>query len=1034
MTTRAFRSVLRLAVSTGVLLMSGLVSPSVGAAPATELFFSEYAEGSSNNKALEIYNGTDAAIDLSAGGYSVQMFFNGAVSPGLTINLAGTVAPGDVFVVAQASANAAILAQADQTNGSGWFNGDDAVVLRKGTTVIDTIGQVGFRPVPEWGSGLTGTLDNTLRRKTAICIGDATTSDVFDPALEWVGFASDTFDRLGAHTCSAVDAAPQVTSTYPTNGSTDVPIGAILAVAFSEPVNVTTPWFTLACSASGSVSASVAGGPTTFTIDPGVDLAHGETCTLIVLAAAVTDQDGNDPPDNMAVNFTVGFTPFDACTAPFTSVSSIQGRGPSAAIGGTVTTQGVVVGDFEGSASLQGFYLQDVAGDGDPETSDGIFVFTGSVNTVTLGERVRVTGFARERFNQTTLNGANSNAAAVPASSIVHCGAGSVAPTDVVLPFQTTDFPERFEGMLVRLPQPLVIAEYFDIERFGEIVIALPLDGETRPFSPTAINPPGTPALARAAANALRRITLDDGLGVQNPNMVRHPNGSPFAIGNQFRGGDRVQNTVGVLGFDFGLYRIQPTGPADYVSVNPRPAEPEPVGGTLRVAGMNTLNFFLTPDHPAGHALDNTCGPLRNVECRGADGDQPLEFSRQRDKLLAALAGLDADVVGLNELENTTGVEPLGDPARGVIAGLNDRLGAGTYRHVDTGVIGTDAIRVGLIYRAAKVVPVGGFQTLDSSDDSRFLDTKNRPSLAQTFEVLATGARFTVVVNHFKSKGSDCLDVNDPDALDGQGNCNLTRQAAARALSDWIAADPTGSGDADVLIVGDLNAYAQEDPVAALKAGADDAPATVDDYTNLVAKYQGPYAYSYVFDGQAGALDHALASPSLTAQTTGAADWHINADEPDVLDYDTSFKPAPQEAIYEPNAYRSSDHDAVVIGVNPIRFNFSGLDHLVHDAPAFNTVNAGRALPLKFSLFGFQGLDIFLGGFPRSQPIACDSAAPMGNGVPTVNPGASGLSYDATSDQYNYVWKTDKAWAGTCRRLLVVFRDGSTHYANISFR
>jgi hypothetical protein len=96
------------------------------------------------------------------------------------------------------------------------------------------------------------------------------------------------------------------------------------------------------------------------------------------------------------------------------------------------------------------------------------------------------------------------------------------------------------------------------------MVLALPLDGETRPFTGTAIDEPGPPALARTLANSLRRITLDDGLGSQNPSSVRHPNGGAFALDNRFRGGDTVQNTVGVMDFAFGLYRIQPTGPADY--------------------------------------------------------------------------------------------------------------------------------------------------------------------------------------------------------------------------------------------------------------------------------------------------------------------------------------------------------------------------------------------------------------------------------------------------------------------------------------
>jgi predicted extracellular nuclease len=532
--------------------------------------------------------------------------------------------------------------------------------------------------------------------------------------------------------CAAEDTAPEVTDTFPVNGATDFPINANLSVTFNEPVNVTVPWYTLGCSVSGDVSTSFNGGPTTFTLDPGVSLVDGESCTLTVLADQVSDQDANDPPDNMIVNFTVSFTPYDVCAASFTPIYAIQGSGLSTPIPGTVTTKGVVVGDFEGSAAASGFYIQDLAGDGNPDTSDGIFVYTGSSDLVSVGQVVRVTGYARERFNQTTINGSNSNSSAVPAANIVQCDTGSVAPTDVTLPFDNADFAERYEGMLVRFPQALVIAEYFNYDRYGEIVLAQPLAGETRPFTGTAIDEPGAAANARTLANSLSRITLDDAQSAQNPSILRHPNGLPFSLSNLFRGGDTVQNAVGVLGYDFSLYRIVPTGPADYAAVNPRPAAPDSVGGTVRVAAMNTLNFFITADYPSG-VLDNTCGPLNNVECRGWDSDQPLEFTRQRDKLLQALSGLDADVIGLNEMENTTGVEPL----ESIVSGLPG------YAYIDTDTIGTDAIKVGMIYRPAVVTPVGSFQTLDSADDPRFLDTKNRPSLAQTFEVNATGARYT---------------------------------------------------------------------------------------------------------------------------------------------------------------------------------------------------------------------------------------------------------------------------------------------------
>jgi hypothetical protein len=912
------------------------------------------------------------------------------------------------------------------------------------------------------------------------------------------------------------EVAPEVATAFPVDGATDFPINANLTVTFSEPVNVTASWFTLICSVSGNVATSSSGGPTTFTLDPEVALTHGETCTLTVLANQVSDQDVIDPPDNMVMNFVVGFTANDVCQAAFTPIYTIQGSGHVTPIPGIVTTKGVVVGDFEGIAAAGGFYLQDPTGDGDSATSDGIFVYTGSSNLVSVGQVVHVTGYARERFNQTTLNGSNSDSSAVPAANIVQCGTGSVAATDVFMPFATVDDPERLEGMLVRFPQQLVISEYFNYDRFGEIVLALPLEGETRPFTGTAIDEPGAPANARTLANSLRRITLDDANSAQNPSALRHPNGDPFSLTNTFRGGDTVQNAIGVLGYDLGLYRIYPTGPADYESLNPRPISPDPVDGTLRVAAMNTLNFFLTADYPSG-SLDNKCGPLNNMECRGWDSDQPNEFNRQRTKLLAALLGLDADIIGLNELENSTGV----DPVRDLVEGLNAVLGAEIYASLDTGIIGTDAIRVGLIYKPDVVTPVGFFQILDSSDDPRFLDTKSRPSLAQTFDVIATGERFTVVVNHFKSKGSACDDVGDPDLGDGQGNCSQTRRAAAEALVDWLATDPTGSDDPDFIILGDLNSYAQEDTIDAIKEGSDDTPGTTDDFTNLISHFQGPYAYSYTFDGQAGYLDHALASASLFPQVKGAAFWHINSDEPDVFDYDTSFKPAAQEALYEPNAYRTSDHDAVVIGLDlttnkpptvdaggpysvyeggavtvtatgsdpngdtltyawdldndgsfetpgqsatfdasaltapavytisaqatdpggltavddatvNVLYNFNGFFQPVDNLPMVNSVKAGQAVPVKFSLSGDHGLMVFASGYPKSEVIDCNSMNPLGGIAATVTAGNSSLSYDPATDTYTYVWKTNKAWSGTCRRLVVQLNDGTTHYA--SFR
>ncbi|MBI5946067.1 MAG: ExeM/NucH family extracellular endonuclease [Chloroflexi bacterium] len=872
-----------------------------------------YAAGTGSGNSGDTYSFGAAASSERAFGGLLSGSVNPTIGASFTNNTGSTVTSLDVSYIGEMwRAGVANRGAADRLD---FQLSTDATSLTTGTWV--NYDSLDFNS-PNLAAAAAGALNGNSAENQASISFTITGVSIPNGATFWIRWAdfniTSSDDGLAVDSFSLtpriVDFAPEVIDTFPDNGATDFPVNANLTVTFSEPVNVTSSWFSLVCSVSGNVSTSFSGGPSTFTLDPGVMLIDGETCTLTVLANQVSDVDANDPPDNMVFNFTVGFTAFDVCAAPFTPIYTIQGSGLVTPIPGVVTTKGVVVGDFEGSSGQQGFYLQDLSGDGDAATSDGIFVYTGSSNLVSAGQVVRVTGYARERFNQTTINGSNSNSSAVPTANIVNCGSGSVAATDVTMPFANADGPERFEGMLVNFPQALVISEYFNYDRFGEMVIALPLDGETRPFTGTAIDAPGAPALDRAYQNSLRRITLDDGLGTQNPGILRHPNGSPFSLTNLFRGGDTVQNTVGVLGYDFGLYRIQPTGPANYLALNPRPASPEAVGGSLRVAAMNTLNFFLTADYPTGNPLDNKCGPLNSVECRGWDSDQALEFTRQRNKLLAALTGLDADVIGLNELENSTGVEPLAD----IVAGLPG------YAYINTGTIGTDAIRVGLIYRPAKVAPVGGFQILDSSDDPRFIDTKSRPALAQTFQDLSNGARFTVVVNHFKSKGSACDDIGDPDLGDGQGNCNGTRTLAAQALVDWLATDPTGSGDPDFLIMGDLNSYAMEDPITAIKTGSDDTSGTSDDFTNLISHFQGTYAYSYTFDGAAGYLDHSLANTSLFSQVTGAADWHINSDESDVLDYDTSFKPAAQDALYEPNGYRSSDHDPVVVGLDLVNY------------------------------------------------------------------------------------------------------------------
>ena len=599
--------------------------------------------------------------------------------------------------------------------------------------------------------------------------------------------------------------------------------------------------------------------------------------------------DGSGSARNTNTYFQLPPTPGMANICLFDlEIFEIQGNGASSPyVGQSVHTSGVVVADFQGSSELNGFFLQtqDAFSDNDPATSDGIFVFNPGGLDVAVGDEVEVTGQVSEVFGMTEIN----NVAEV----LINTNDNSLPTvTSLSLPVTSVEAFEAYEGMYVTFPQALVISEYFNFDRFGEIVLT-----SERHLTPTAEFEPGSPEAAQAAQDyLLDKITLDDGRTSQNPDPAIHPNGSDFSLTNLFRGGDTVANVTGVINYDFGLYRVQPTQGADYTEVNSRPVTPDDVGGNLKVASFNVLNYFNTIDN----GTDDICGADQIQECRGADNE--AERIRQLDKIVSAMSAMEADILGIIEVENTPGVEAMSD----IVDGLNANLGAGTYNYIDTGVIGMDAIKVGFIYKAVSVAPVGDYAVLDSSVDSRFNDEKNRPALAQTFVNNTTGGVFTVAVNHLKSKGSACDDIGDPDTGDGAGNCNLTRKAAAEALVDWLTSDPTGSADEDFLIIGDLNSYDKEEPIDAILNGG---------YTDLVFQNLGEDAYSYVFDGQLGYLDHALANADLLVETKGVTIWHINADEPDLIDYDTSFKRDAQDAIYYPNAFRSSDHDPVIVGL-----------------------------------------------------------------------------------------------------------------------
>ncbi len=607
------------------------------------------------------------------------------------------------------------------------------------------------------------------------------------------------------------------------------------------------------------------------------------------------------------------------------AIYTIQGSGAtSPLVGRSVVTSGVVT-----KLVNNGFFLQDLTGDNDPATSDGIYVFTSSAppGAAAVGNLVQVTATVAE-FSPGAGTAATPLTELVNVTAVMLLGSGySIAPTAVTLPVAVGDSLERFEGMLVRIEGTLTVQQNYYQARYGQLTIGAGGRHET----PTnRYRPASAAAVALADLEARSRLLLDDGSSLQNVDPT------PYAFADGIpRAGDTLTNLVGVLDYGLatstasgaGLYRLQPTEAPVFAIANPRPATPPAVGGAnVRLASMNVLNFFttFTNGETADGRTGQGCslgGAIAAANCRGADS--LAEFLRQRQKIVLALAGLDADAVGLMEIQNSGNVA-----VQNLVDALNAKVGAATYAALPVPAQGTgsDAIRVAMIYKPARLVLIGN----PVSDPDPI---NNRPPLAQTFAAL-NGERFSFIVNHLKSK-SGCPAAGDADAAgntdsgDGQGCWNATRVQQSRRLRTFVAQLQAAGGSGDALLVGDFNAYAQEDPIYDL---------TSSGYVDQSGRFE-TLGYSYVFDGTAGRLDQAITTGSLSARVTGAVHWHIDADESIAQDYNLEFK-QPACATCAPDPYngavpdRASDHDPVLVGLSLFKtiLGTGGRDTLVGSA------------------------------------------------------------------------------------------------------
>jgi predicted extracellular nuclease len=638
---RSTRSLLVAAFVALILIaLAGARLQPAGAA-STDLFFSEYIEGSSNNKALEIFNGTGAPVDLGGGFYTVRMYFNGNPAAGLAITLTGTVAAGDVFVVAQSLASPTILAQADQTNGAGWFNGDDAVVLTKGlgNEVVDVIGQIGFDPGTEWGTGLTSTADNTLRRKSSIVAGDTNGADAFDPAVQWDGFAIDTFDGLGVHggnapvtvNCGAgplsveqgTPASRSVSATDPDGRVTSLAIGSITPAPAAGSIAL-----------NDVVPAAASGGTATGRIDVDGSVPAGS------YDVALTASNDDATPQTASCTLTVA-------VAQTYRINEIQGASQTSPLAGQPVSgvTGIVT-----ARRSNGYYLQDPSPDANDATSDAIFVFTSSAPTVNVGDAVKVGGIVSE-FRPGGLTTANLTTTEIvsPATTVLSTGnplpaptvigAGGRTPPDTVIdndsfatfdPAQDgIDFYESLEATRVQVNNPVVVGPQND---FGEIYV-LADDGAGA-------------ALRTARGGIVIRPTDFNPERIQFDDAVLLGSTPDANVGDHF-----TTPAVGVLDYDFGNFEIELTSALTTVPDGVKPETTQVAGPKeLSVATFNVENLGGNEtqskyDALAGEIVNALKSPdiLSLEEIQDNNGatndsivDADVTLSRLRDAIAAA--------------------------------------------------------------------------------------------------------------------------------------------------------------------------------------------------------------------------------------------------------------------------------------------------------------------------------------------------------------------------------------------------------------
>ena len=920
-----------------------LVTTVVFAQSSATVVINEVYGGGGNSGAtykadfIELYNNSNSAIDLT--GWSVQ-YASAAGTSWQRTNLTGSIAAGGYYLIREAlGSGGTVDIPSPDAEGTIAMSGTagKVVLLRTNVTISSGIScptSPEYQVVDLVGFGTANCFEGS-----AATVAPSNTNAVSRSATH-----ADT-DNNNADFISGppspLNAQPERTISIAASTDAAEPSGAgSITIDFSTATTTVTSFAYSIGSGTGSaifgtdysISLNAGATPVSLTGISGTLTVPSGVSSLVLTITPIDDAD-NEGNETIAFSITNSDGGYKIGTASvtvnladddlsITKINLIQGAGTTATPG-SYAIEGIVTAVYP-TWSPAGYYVQEEDSDNDDNsnTSEGIFVVQTNP-TVSVGDKVRVIGNVQEHNSTPSFNQAVINSAAFSRLSINNPLPAAVLFT---LPVNAQTELEKYEGMLVKYAGTLDVSDNSELGNRGSLRLSAggPVYQPTQIIDLNDADPSGTSTTGNSNIAAIlaykqstlnRSIILDDG-----SNTI--PQALPYVNAeNTNRVGSTIDSLTGIMAFGFSTFRIQPVSYAmPQFTYAERPSLPA-LAGNLKIASFNVLNYF------NGDGLGNGFPTSRGA-------NSLTEFHRQRDKIVSALTAMNADIVGLLEIEND-GTGP-NSAIQDLVNGLNEKLGAGTYSVVPDGLnsqlYNTDQIRAGIIYKSSVVTPVGGVFT---SDNNVF----DRPPLAQTFILKSAQKTFTYIINHFKSKGS-CPPANtapnpDLDGGDGQGCWNNRRKMQAQALVNFInAVIIPASGSDRVISMGDYNAYYEEDPLDVLRS-------------NGLQILGSATSYSYLFDGLLGSLDHAVVTTSMKALLTGFAKWNINSVEPAYLDYNDSLRDAaesttdvnPWAATYTPLPWRSSDHDAVIASFTLTK---SSDVSIVKSAPA--TVKTGELL------------------------------------------------------------------------------------------